>query len=166
MLIWSTTNTFFGQWDTRVQRWERNTNLWKMQNPLQSTLAGNPFGIAWLQEKEIGKLIKVNSDQSTYSLNLQLPARKSTSGARDFLSNHKVYLWVLSSNNFLKNAEPIAVNFGRKPVWNCLTARKGNRKSLNMTINLKDSMLLLNRIYLHLHFCNSETRTLIEYQSS
>ena len=55
----------------------------------------------------------------------------------------------------LKNAEPIAVNFGRKPVWNCLTARKGNRKSLNMTINLKDSMLLLNRIYLP--FCNFET---------
>ena len=38
----------------------------------------------------------------------------------------------------LKNAEPIAVNFGRKPVWNCLTAGKGNRqadqgKSLVMT---------------------------------
>ena len=29
----------------------------------------------------------------------------------------------------LKNAEPIAVNFGRKPVWNCLTAGKGNRQA-------------------------------------
>ena len=29
----------------------------------------------------------------------------------------------------LKNADPIAVNFGRKPVWNCLTAGKGNRQA-------------------------------------
>jgi serine/threonine protein kinase len=29
----------------------------------------------------------------------------------------------------LKNAELIAVNFGRKPVWNCLTAGKGNRQA-------------------------------------
>ena len=91
----------------------------------------------WTRYKDIDLLNAVSRANYTM-LTMQRPIKAK--GAFDIdvnLVNDQYIFWSVGYKSAamrkkykpLKNADPIAVNFGRKPVWNCLTAGKGNRQA-------------------------------------